>query len=293
MYSEKLNKSNRRFLAFLCSRKVYTMKILLFVKCFLLLWCLHLVDAGRDIPMTKCCQDGTVFLQAFDSCRNGSEQSVSWSPAVYSESSILIADIAEDDFKITTQMKGCSDGQIAVSTTKFKFLVDGSLRLDEGGRTFQVGQFCLNQVFGSEGIVARFCDPDPCIEADTRSAGCIRKCCPIGMDINPPTFSCQPSSSPSFDVQFRNELGEPVDRNLSSYVVRGGVIPKCIDDSIMPLGEAHNETFYVLPNAQIFIPGYSKKDQMTSDYCIDSTDEGDGVSFIVLYLNVNGKITIL
>ena len=266
------------------------MKTLLFVKCFLLLWCSHLVDAGRDISMTKCCQDGTVYLQTFDSCKDGSEQSVSWSPAVYSENSILVADIAEGDFKITTQMSDCSEGLIAVSTTKFKFLIDGSLRLDEGGRNLTEGQFCLNQVFGPEGIVARFCDPDPCIEADTRSAGCIRKCCPIGMDIN--SMTCQPSSSPSFDVQFRNESGEPVDQSLSSYVVRGGVIPKCIDDSFLPLGEAHNETFYVLPNAQIFIPGYSKKDQMISDYCID-TDGGDAVSFIVLYLYVNRCNTIV
>ena len=252
------------------------------VACLLLLSNSNLVDGSRDIPITKCCENDTFYWQGFDSCRNGSEHPffISWPPPVYSEDSILIDYIsAVDDFNITTAKHDCPDGQIAVSTTKFKFLINGLLRLEDG-RNYQVGQFCLSQVFGSdEEIVARFCAPDPCIEANLDSAGCLRKCCPIGMALN---FInnlplCQSSLSPSFNVQFKNKLGESIDQSLSSYVVRDGVAPKCIF-GIDPLSEAFNESFYVLPDTQIYVPGnIEEHHKMPSDYCID-TDGADEVN---------------
>ena len=248
----------------------------------------YLVDAGRNIRVTKCCEDEAFYSQGFDSCRNDSEQSVfSLLPPVYSEDLNLIYNTTANDFNITTAMGNCSDGQIAVSTTKIKFIIDGSMRLDEDGRNFQVGQFCLSEAFGSAEIVARFCAPDPCTEVNHDSAGCIRKCCPIGMEINSTSFSCQLTPSPSFDVQFKNELGEPGNQSLSSYVIRDGVTPKCIYGT-SPMGKAfdNEELFYILPNAQIYIPGYPRDDRMPSDYCID-TDAEDGVIYI--YKNINGK----
>lgn len=245
---------------------------------FLLLSKPVLVCASRDIPMTKCCQQETFYWQGFDSCRNDSEQSVSWPPIVYSEDLNVIDDITANDFKnnVITSKEDCPNGKIAVSTTKYKFILDGSLRLEDG-RSFQVDQFCLSQVFGSEEIVARFCAPDPCIESKSVKAGCIRKCCPNAMALNSTSFSCQPSSYSSyssFGIQFKNELGESVHRNLSSYVIRDGVTPKCIYGT-SPLGKAfdNDEPFYLLPSAQIFIPSYPKDDRMPSDYCIDTNGE--------------------
>ena len=218
--------------------------------------------------MTKCCENDTFYLQGFDSCRNDSALSViSWPPTVYSEDLNRINnDITADGLKITTKMDDCPDGQIAVSTTQFKFIIDGSLRLNEDGRTFQIGQFCLSQVFGSdEEIVARFCAPDPCIEMKPDIAGCLRKCCPIGMKLN---GYCQPSSSPSFDIQFRNELGEPIDRNLSSYVIRDSVTPKCVH-GLNGLRNPLDDPFYILPDARIYISAYPNNDRFVSEYCID------------------------
>ena len=175
---------------------------------------------------------------------------------------------------------------------KFKFLVDGSLRLDEDGRNFQVGQFCLSQVFGSdEEIIARFCTPDPCIEANTGSAGCIRKCCPIGMELSSATFTCQPSSSTdAFDVQFRNELGESVDRNLSSYVIRYGVTPKCTHGFNAPGKSFDNdEPFYILLDARMYFPAYLYNHRFVSDYCVDMerSNGSDLVNQIVYNFVVN------
>ena len=263
---------------------------LLFAGCLLLQLNLVLVEAGRDIAMTKCCHEETPFyLQGFDSCRNDSEQSVSWPPLVFSKRLNQLKDITADDFIITTSNEGCPKGQIAESTIQFKLTIDGSVRLEDG-RIFKSGQFCLSQLFGSVDIIARFCTPDPCIEANLDSSSadvCIRKCCPNGMVLNSISFSCQSTTSPSFFPPFKNKLGEPVDQSLSSYVVRAGVIPKCAH-GFSPLGESldDNETFYILPNAQIFIPGYPKDDQMPSDFCID-TEGDDEVRFIFFILNID------
>jgi len=271
------------------SLNMSTFLLLFFVVGWLLLVLTpYLVDADRNIRVTKCCEDEALYWQGFDSCRNESEQSFfSLLPPVYSEDLNLIYDIKASDFNITTAMDNCSDGQIAVSTTKFKFIIDGSLRLDDDGRNFKVGRFCLSEAFGSAEIVARFCATDPCIEMNHESAGCIRKCCPNGMELNSTSFSCQLTPSPSFGVQFKNELGESVAQNISSYVIRDGVTPKCIYGT-SPLGKAfdNEELFYILPNAHIYIPGYPRDDRMPSDYCID-TDGKDGVNYI--YKNINGK----
>ncbi len=83
------------------------------------------------------------------------------------------------------------------------------------------------------------------------------------------TSSCQPSSSPSsFDVQFKNELGESVTQNISSYVIRDGDTSKYIPrDAIDSLGEAVGEPFYVLSNAQIYIPAYREdENKRSSDF---------------------------
>ena len=248
-----------------------------FVGCLLLLNVNHLVEAGRDIPIRKCCHGETFFyLQGFDSCKNDSDHdsAASWPPLVYSSANLnSIEEITADDFNVTTAMEGCPEGQIAVSTTKFKFIDDGSLNLEDGPKLKQ-GQFCLNQVFGSSNIIARFCAPDPCIEMNSESAGCIRKCCPNGMELI--SKHCQPSSASSFDIEFKNKLGESVNQSLSSYVIRDGVAPKCIH-GIFPLGKAFDEVFYILPDANIYIPGYPAKDRIVSDYCIE-TDETDAVS---------------
>ena len=253
--------------------------MLLFLKSLILLSTRHdLVAASSSITVIKCCHDDTFYSQGFDSCKNDSAISALWPLPVYSEDSILIEDITEEYFNtITLPMEDCPEGQIAVSTSEFKLISDGSLRLNEDGGNYEVGQFCLSQVFKSADIViARFCASDPCIETNSKSAGCIRKCCPNRMELN--DGYCHPSPFPSFDVQFKNELGEPLNQSLSSYVIRYGVAPKCIDD-FNPLGEEfENATFYILPNAQIFIPGYSKEHQMPSDFCIDSHD---GVSFVI------------
>ena len=249
-------------------------KLLLLVKCLLLLLSnFYLVDSSRNISMTKCCHDGTFYVQGFDSCDNDSGHSFLWPrPFVYSEDFHPIDDTTDDDFKIIVKKEDCPQDQIAISTTKFKFLVDGSLRLMEDGRNFQVGQFCLSQVFRSdEEIIARFCTPDPCIEANTGSAGCIRKCCPIGMELSSATFTCQPSSSTDvFDVQFRNELDESVDRNLSSYVIRYGVTPKCTHGFNAPGKSFDNdEPFYILLDARMYVPAYLYNHRFVSDYCVD------------------------
>ena len=239
------------------------------VQCLLLLLSnSNIIDASRDIQLTKCCSEETFYSQGFDSCRNDSEQSFAWPPSVYSEdSSILIDDITKDDFNITSSKQDCPDGQVPVSARKFKLISDGSLRLEDG-RNLTVGQFCLNQVLGSAEIVARFCSPDPCIES---VPGCIRKCCPNGMVLSfiKEEPQCQSSSSPSFNVSFKNKLGESVDQSLSSYVVRDGVIPKCIH-GIYPLGESFDEPFYVLTDSQIYVPGNLEGLKSPSDYCIDT-----------------------
>jgi hypothetical protein len=220
--------------------------------------------------MTKCCHDNAFYLKGFDSCRNDSEQSVSWPPPVFSKKLNQINNITADDFSITTTKDDCPKGQIAVSTTQFKVISDGSLRLEDG-RKFEKDLFCLSQLFESADIIARFCAPDPCIESKSKSSGCIRKCCPNGMELNSASFSCQPSPSSSFNVRFKNKLGEPaVDQSLSSYVIRDGVIPKCIH-GISPLGEEFDEPFYILADAQIYIPGYFEEHhKMPSDYCIET-----------------------
>lgn len=99
----------------------YRLIILLsFVGCLLLL--LHvnqLVEAGQDIPMTKCCHGETFFyFQGFDSCGNESDESITWPPSlVYTTNLNLIDDITAEDFNITTSaMEGCPEGHIATST---------------------------------------------------------------------------------------------------------------------------------------------------------------------------------
>lgn len=154
---------------------------------------------------------------------------------------------------------------------KFKFIADGTLKLEDDGRNLKVGQFCLNQVFGSSEIIARFCAPDRCIIES--SVGCIRKCCPNGMKLI--SKYCQSSPSSTFDVEFKNKLGKSVNQSLSSYVIRDGVAPKCTN-GFNPLGKAFDEIFYILPDAQIYIPGYPAKDRIVSDYCLES-DETDAV----------------
>ena len=243
----------------------------------------HLVEASRNIPITKCCQDESVYKQGFDSCEHESDQSVSWPPSVYSEELNQINKITKNDLNVTTAMDNCPVGQIAVSTNQFKFFINGSMRLNEGGQNFiQAGQFCLMQVFGSAEIVARFCAPDPCTtKLNYGSAGCIHKCCPSGKEINPMTFSCQPSSSLPFVVKFTNRLGELANQqNLSSYVIRDGVIPKCIY-GMNPLGKSfgNDEPFNILPNGHIYVPGYPENYRMESQYCIDT----DSVSKISHY----------
>ena len=144
--------------------------------------------------MTKCCHDNAFYLKGFDSCRNDSEQSVSWPPPVFSKKLNQINNITADDFSITTTKDDCPKGQIAVSTTQFKVISDGSLRLEDG-RKFEKDLFCLSQLFESADIIARFCAPDPCIEANLEGSGadgCIQKCCPNGMELNSASFSCQP-----------------------------------------------------------------------------------------------------
>ena len=266
----------------------YKSMLLSFVmECLLILLNVHhLVEAGRDIPMTKCCpRENFFYSQGFDSCRKNDAQSVSWPPIVYSEDLNQVEDIKAEDFNITATIESCSEGQIAVSTTKFKFIDDGSLKMEDE-RNLKVGQFCLNQVYGSSDIIARFCAPDPCIESNPESAGCIRKCCPNGMELNSTSFSCQPSSSSSFEIEFKNELGESVNRSLSSYVIRDGVAPKCIH-GIGPLSKAFDDVFYVLPDAQIYIPIYPEKDRIPPDYCIDT----DGaVYFIFCIFNIINQL---
>jgi hypothetical protein len=101
------------------------------------------------------------------------------------------------------------------------------------------------------------------------------------MELNFISNTCQPSSPSSFEVQFKNTLGEPVNESLSSYVVRDGVVPKCIHDGFNPLGKRFGDEshFYVLPGAQIYVPDYPENERIVTDYCID-TEKSNGSDMV-------------
>ena len=194
----------------------------------------------------------------------------SWPPVFDRLNNRLIDDLTADDFIQTTaeSLVNCTEGEVAVSSTDFSFFSDGSLRLNKEERHLSSGQFCLNEITPSNDLIARYCIRDPCIES---AESCVRKCCPNGMIFS--NKICHPSPLP-FEFDFRNKNGELV-KSSPSYIIRDGVKPKCSND-FNPLGVNFNETFYILPNGQIYVPNYKEeKDRTISEYCVENEISDD------------------
>ena len=194
----------------------------------------------------------------------------------------LIEDVTEDDFILTKpeSLYNCTDGEVAVSSTDFSFFSDGSLRLNKDGRNLSSDQFCLNQIATSTNLIARYCIRDPCSES-VRS--CVRKCCPNGMILNGTDQLCHPTSLP-FEFELRNEKGDLVSESNASYIIRDGIGPKC-NNGITALGNPFDDTFYLLPNGQIYVPNYKEeKDRTITEYCIDNLISDDEPSTVSSYI---------
>ena len=238
-------------------------KLLLLVVGYLLIDCLLVTANRNNITFTKCCPDKMLYTIGFDGCHPGGEENFSSWPPVFDR---LNNQIIAEHFTptITESLDNCTEGEVAVSSTQFRFFSDGSLRLDDGKR-FESGEFCLNQIPAPAVFTARFCIRDPCNET---TGGCLRKCCPNGMAVNNTDRLCHPTSLP-FQVDFKDENGQSVELSPSAYIVTDGVAPKCKTDGYNPLSEKYGDVFYVLPSGQIYIPIYPKENRATSEYCID------------------------
>ena len=244
---------------------------------------LLLVTANRNnITFTKCCPNKMLYKIGFDECHPGGEENFSsWPPVFDRLNNRLIDDVTADDFILTTaeSLDNCTEGEVAVSSTQFRFFSDGSLRLDDG-RRFKSGEFCLNQIPAPAVFTARFCIRDPCNET---AGGCLRKCCPNGMAVNNTDRLCHPTTLP-FQVDFKDENGQSVELSPSAYIVRDGVAPKCNINGYNPLSEKYGDVFYVLPSGQIYIPIYPEGDRATPEYCIDNF-VGNGEPPVIILTN--------
>ena len=247
------------------------------------------VCAGRDIPVRKCCSDKMLYKIGFDECNPDENVDKrlfsSWPPVFDRLNNRLIDDLTADDFIQTTaeSLDNCPEGEVAVSSTDFSFFSDGSLRLNQEERNLSSGQFCLNQIATSTNLIARYCIRDPCSES-VRS--CVRKCCPNGMILNETDQLCHPTSLP-FEFELRNEKGDLASESNASYIIRDGIGPKC-NNGITALGNPFDDTFYLLPNGQIYVPNYKEeKDRTITEFCIDnliSDDEPSTVSPVYIYM---------
>lgn len=236
-------------------------------------------NASDKVSVNKCCVDGEFYSMGFDSCNTFDEQkSDARLPPVYSAlTGELVQNITDHlNLRLTISLEDCKTSQKSFSTTKFNFVNDGTLRLDNG-RRYHPSEFCINQILAdSTTFAARFCIPDSC--KDNTQIGCVNKCCPNGMALNNTDRLCHPSEF-VFDVKFHNESDIFVHVNDTSYNINDGFVPKCNSPGFNLLNENQGDDFYVQTNGEIYIPGYPEDDRSTSKYCLDNfIDEENSVS---------------
>ena len=244
--------------------------------------------ASGKILVNRCCSVGEFYSVGFDSCSKfDDETSDAWSPPMYSSLSGELVYNFTNDFSFTISLDDCKKGQQSFSTTKFNFVNDGTLRLDNG-RRYYPGEFCINTISAdSTTFAARFCIPDPCKENATQ-VGCVNKCCPKGMTLNNTDKLCHPSEF-VIDVKFYNE-SEPfvinVNNTPTQYIINDGFVPKCSSPGFNLLNENQGDVFYIQSNGEIYIPGYPEEHRTTSKYCIDNfVDEENRVSYYYQLIN--------
>ena len=248
-------------------------------------------SGSSKVPLTICCPEGEFYSLGFDKCKKAEEEeAASWPPPVYFDnifSQSILSDVTVNDFNIKFDvMSDCAAQGKVISTnsTQFKFIQDGSLRLDDG-RRFKPGEFCLNQVESSATFVARFCIPDPCSKDKNNDDYCVKKCCHNGMAVHlfveRLLMICLPNSVP-FNVTFRNESGHFIIKP-ASYVTKYESGPKCSEGVNLLNDQNEDDTFYILTNGTIYSPNYPEKDRTTINYCLDNfVHEDDTVSYYLL-----------
>ncbi|XP_057366331.1 LOW QUALITY PROTEIN: G-protein coupled receptor Mth2-like [Daphnia carinata] len=221
------------------------------------------------IPLTKCCvSDSEFYSLGFDSCNNNEETPFIWPPPVYSIKTNQSAVSSSVRFSLTYNMSTCMPGYDSKSVTNFRLYTDGTVQV--GDARLEPGQFCLNQIASGEPptdeseFAIRYCIPDPCNQTN-----CVHKCCPMGMALNITTQLCQ-SYSERFDLVFHNASGQVISPDPGSYIIRDGDAPQC-PFGMFPLMPEMNpeDTFYILPDGQLYLPSYPENDRYSKDYCVD------------------------
>lgn len=222
-----------------------------------------------NLPLTKCCDESEpLYALGFDSCKS-EDIPIVWPPPVYLVKTNRTVDASRLEFSLSINLTSCPEGYVSLSSTNFHLNTDGTVTLLADGNQLESNEFCLSQIAEQPttreaDFAVRYCAPDPC-----NKTNCVHKCCPNGMALNETSKLCQTTKDP-FILAFHNESGQEVTPDSRSYMIRDGNVPQCsfgmysLQPQINP-----EEFFYILPDGQIYVPGYPENDRVSKEYCIE------------------------